>query len=328
MKRVLITGGAGFIGSHLAERLLQKGAEVHVIDNFSTGSAENLSHIDSSHLQLTEGDVRDTELLNQVMESVDEVYHLAASVGVKHIMDNLVASIHNNIAGTEAVLEAASKSGKRVLLTSTSEVYGKSSDEPSREDDDLRMGETIKSRWSYACSKALDEYLAFAYYHERQLPVTIVRLFNTVGERQTSKYGMVLPTFIRQALRGDPLTIHGGGEQSRCFGYVKDVAWGLERLMNTPDAIGEVYNIGSPEQVTITELADRVIEATRSTSVKTYIPYAQAYKPGFDDAARRQPNIDKVKHAIGFEPQHTLDDIIEIMVAAQKEVLEVARVGA
>ncbi|MEX1997118.1 MAG: SDR family NAD(P)-dependent oxidoreductase [Candidatus Andersenbacteria bacterium] len=328
MKRILITGGAGFIGSHVTEQLLQKGHEVWVVDNFSTGSRENLAHLHVEHLHIIEGDVRDEAMLEPVMNNVEQVYHLAASVGVKHIMDNLVASIHNNIAGTEAVLKVASRAGKKVLLTSTSEVYGKSSDTPSREDDDLRMGETIKSRWSYACSKALDEYLAFAYYHEYQLPVTIVRLFNTVGERQTSKYGMVLPTFIRQALRNEPLTIHGNGEQSRCFGYVRDVVWALERLMESSKTVGQVYNVGNPEQVTINELADRVIAATESTSVKEYIPYTEAYKSGFDDAARRQPNIDKVYRAIGFQSKHTLEEIIYIMVAAERQSLKVVRARA
>lgn len=319
MEIVLITGGAGFIGSHLADRLLTQGKAVRVIDNLSTGSRENIAHL-QGHERFTfmEGDVCDPGDLTIAMEGVRAVYHLAASVGVKRIMENLISSIHNNIQGTAAVLQEASTTGARVLIASTSEVYGKISEAPSKETDDLRMGDTIKSRWSYACSKALDEYLAFAYYHERGVPVTIVRLFNTVGERQSSQYGMVIPTFVRQALANEPLTIHGDGSQSRCFGYVQDVVWAMHKLMEHPQAIGEIYNIGNPQRVTIDELADRIIAASSSRSEKIYIPYSQAYREGFEDAQRRVPDITKIEQLIGFNPQRNLDDIIRIVASAMQ----------
>ncbi|MDP3997119.1 MAG: GDP-mannose 4,6-dehydratase [bacterium] len=315
MKKFLITGGAGFIGSHLAEYLLAKGAGVRVVDNLSTGSADNMrSFSGNPSFEFTIGDVVDKELMTKEMSGVDGVFHLAASVGVKHIMENLVASIRNNVLGTEVVLETASDLGVRILLTSTSEVYGKISDQPSAESDDFRMGEPLKSRWSYACSKALDEYMAFAYYHERNLPVTVTRLFNTVGPRQTSAYGMVIPTFVKQAVAGEPITIHGDGKQSRCFVYVKDVVWALYNLMFSDAAVGEIYNIGSTEKITIDELADRIIKITGSASIKKYFPYDHVYKVGFDDAYSRQPKIDKVQQAIGFMPRHKLDDIIKLVL--------------
>ncbi len=314
MSKILITGGAGFIGSHLVDRLLGQGNEVYVLDNLSTGSLNNLSHVKNNpRLHTLVGSVTDRGVLDPLVQEVDEVFHLAASVGVKHIMDNLVASIQNNIEGTVAVLEAASAYKKKVLLTSTSEVYGKISTEPSSETDDLRMGETIMSRWSYACSKALDEYLAFSYYHERNLPVVVVRLFNTVGDRQTNAYGMVIPTFVEQALLGQDLTVHGTGEQSRCFAYVGDVTWALQALMEKEEAVGEVFNIGSTEHVTMLELADLVIRLTGSSSSKVLVPYEEAYKKGFEDAHSRRPNIDKIHSFIGFEPQHSLVDIIQIV---------------
>lgn len=316
MKKVLITGGAGFIGSHLTERLLSKGYEVYILDNLSTGSLDNVAgFMPHPRLHVIVGNVTDTPLLHPLVGKVDVVYHLAASVGVRNIMDNLISSVVNNIDGTLAVLEAASQAGKKVLLVSTSEVYGKGEGTPSQETDDLRMGETSKSRWSYACSKALDEYLAFAYAYERNAAVTVVRLFNTVGDRQTDAFGMVIPTFIKQALRGEPITIFGDGSQSRCFGYVKDVVWALHKLMEHPLSEKNVYNIGSTEQVTMTELADLVIASTGSQSQKIYIPYQQAYKKGFEDAASRFPNISKVQQLIGFVPQHTLADIIAITAA-------------
>lgn len=315
MKKVLITGGAGFIGSHLAEYLLEKGEEVFVVDNLSTGSLDNIRHLtDAPRFHVTIGDVRSRTTIEPLVDAVDAVYHLAASVGVRNIMSNLVGSIQNNIEGTSQVLEAARRGGKKTLVVSTSEVYGKTTDRPSTESDDLRMGDTIKSRWSYACSKALDEYMAFAYYHEHGLPVTVVRLFNTVGDRQTDAYGMVIPTFVKQALAGKALTIHGDGNQSRCFVYVKDVVWALRKLMDHPETSGEVYNIGSTESVTISELADRVLSATQSGSLKQLVPYHEAYKKGFDDAQRREPDISKINRLIGFQPQHSLDDIIRIVV--------------
>jgi len=320
MTKVLITGGAGFVGSSLAERLLAQEYEVHVIDDLSTGSLANITRARRSpHFHYYVDTVTNTQLLEEVVSKVDVIYHLAASVGVKLIVDKLIDSIKNNVWGTETVLEAAYKYRKKVLLTSTSEVYGRSNTEPFRETDDLRMGPTIKSRWSYACSKALDEYLGLAYFLERQLPVIVVRLFNTVGERQTDAYGMVVPTFVKQALAGQPLTIYGTGQQSRCFCHVQDVVEALQALMENEASIGEVYNIGSTEEITIDALADRVIALTGSSSKKQYIPYAEAYKVGFDDIQRRVPNIDKVHALTGFTPRLTIDDIIR---RVQAEMLQ------
>ena len=254
----------------------------------------------------------------EIASEADEVYHLAASVGVKQIMQNLVSSMLNNIDGTAKVLEQVAKTGARTLVVSTSEVYGRCADKPSKETDDLKMGEPIKTRWSYACSKALDEYLALAYFHEHSLPVTVVRLFNTVGDRQSSAYGMVLPTFVKQALSGQSLTIHGDGKQSRCFVYVKDVVNALYELMQRSDTVGEVYNVGSTESVTISELADRVLALTGSGSLKQFIPYEQAYAHGFDDAYRREPDITKINERIGFEPRYSLNDIIKLVIEFEK----------
>lgn len=311
MKTVLITGGAGFIGSHLAEYLLQHGAAVHVLDNLSTGSRANLESIAGvPHFLFTEGSVTDEQLVTRLVEKSDMVFHLAASVGVRHIIDHLVDSITNNVRGTEVVLAAAARFNRKMLLTSTSEVYGRDSAEPFAEQSDLRMGPPAKTRWSYACSKALDEYLAFAYHHEHGLPVIVARLFNTVGERQTATYGMVLPTFVQQALQGEPLTVYGDGQQSRCFCHVSDVVAALAALMEHPAAVGNVFNIGSTEEVTINAVADRVISLLGSKSEKVTIPYEEAYKIGFDDIARRVPNINKIKNLIGFEPHLDLDGII------------------
>lgn len=311
MKKVLITGGAGFVGSALAERLLAQQYEVHVIDDLSTGSLSNIAKArQSPHFHYYIDTVVNKELLEKIVPQVDVIYHLAASVGVKLIVAKLIDSIKNNVWGTETILEVADQYRKKVLLTSSSEVYGRSNAEPFRETDDLRMGPTIKSRWSYACSKALDEYLGFAYFLEKQLPVTVVRLFNTVGERQTDAYGMVVPTFVKQALTGQPLSIYGTGQQSRCFCHVQDVVEALQALMEHPLSAGEVYNIGSTEEITIEALADRVIAITGSSSKKQYIPYAKAYKVGFDDIQRRVPNITKAHELIGFTPHLRIDDII------------------
>lgn len=315
MNKFLITGGAGFIGSHLSEHLLALGYEVYVIDNLSTGSLVNIAHLQNNpKFHFVVGDVSESQELEQLVMSVDAIYHLAASVGVKNIMDNLVSSINNNIISTTRLLELASKYNKKFLLTSTSEVYGKTIQKPSTENDDLRMGETIKSRWSYACSKALDEYMSFAYFNERKLPVTVVRLFNTVGERQTDAYGMVIPTFVKQALRNEPITIYGDGKQSRCFGYVKDVVKTMQQLMDNENTSGEVYNIGSKEVISMEELADKIIDFTKSKSIKQYIPYNKAYKVGFEDAERREPNTDKIAKLLNFAPQNNIDDIISKVV--------------
>lgn len=318
MKKVLITGGAGFIGSHLAEQALDSGAEVWVLDDLSTGSRENIAALESTaQFHFIEGTATDQGTVETLMQQVDEVYHLAASVGVRRIVDDLVASIQNTVHATEVVLEQAAKYHRRVLIASTSEVYGRrTGDKPFSENDDLRMGPTIKTRWSYACSKALDEYLAFAYFHERHLPVTVVRLFNTVGERQTAAYGMVLPTFVAQALANEPLTIYSDGQQSRCFAHVSDVVTVLQALMQHPQAVGQVYNVGSAEEITIDALADRVIALLGSKSTKTYLKYSDVYPEAFEDIDRRVPDNTKLHNLLGFTPQIGIDDIIKRVAAA------------
>jgi len=262
--------------------------------------------------------VAEAGVVDELVSQVDVVYHLAASVGVKKIVGNLVESITNNVVGTETVLAAAAKYKKKVLLTSTSEVYGRDSQQPFKESDDLRMGPPEKTRWSYACGKALDEYLALAYYYERSLPVVIVRLFNTVGERQTSDYGMVLPTFARQAWQGEELTIHGDGRQSRCFCHVSDVVRALAGLMAYERAIGQVFNVGSSEEITIEDLADKVLQITGSKAEKVYVPYEKAYTKSFDDITRRVPSIDKVREVIGWQPTLGLDEIVQRVVAYER----------
>ncbi len=312
--KALITGGAGFIGSHLAEYLIKKKQQVVILDDLSTGSLNNLSKIyRSSFLHFYKGSIQDASILEKLIDSVDIIYHLAASVGVQFIIKNPINTLENNIRGTENVLKIASKKKKKVLLTSTSEVYGKSNKVKFSENDDLIIGPTTKSRWSYACSKIVDEHLALAYLKEKKLPVVIVRLFNTIGERQSGRYGMVVPRFIRQALHNENITIYGSGKQSRCFCYVGDVVWALKKLMDMENTVGEIYNIGSCESVTINELADRVVKLTSSKSKKVYIPYEKAYGDGFEETMKRKPDIDKIKKLIGFQPKFNLDAIIERM---------------
>lgn len=313
--RILITGGAGFIGSHLAEVLLEKNHDVTVIDDLSTGSMENISHLKRDvrfeyHLDT----IFNRQLVAELVDLADVVFHLAASVGVHNIVQSPVRTIENNVRGSEIVLEMAAKKNKRVLLTSTSEVYGKSTKFPFSEEDDLIMGPTFKGRWSYACSKAIDEFLALAYYHERKLPVTIVRLFNTVGPRQTGRYGMVLPTFARQALNDEPVTVFGTGEQSRCFGHVDDVVRGIVSCAFSESTIGQVFNLGATEEITMNELASRVIKAAGSKSPVVHVPYADAYHPGFEDMERRIPDIRKASAYFGYAPTYSLNDIIESVV--------------
>lgn len=313
--KALITGGAGFIGSHLAEYLIKKKQQVIILDDLSTGSLKNLSKIHrSSSFHFFKGSIQDASILEKLIDSADIIYHLAAIVGVQLVIKNPLKTIENNIRGTENVLKIASKYGKKVLFTSTSEVYGKSSKDKFSENDDLSTGPTTKSRWSYACSKIVDEHLALAYLKEKKLPVIIVRLFNTVGERQSGRYGMVVPRFISQALHNENITIYGDGRQSRCFCYVGDVVWALRKLMDREEAEGEIYNIGSCESVTINELSDRVIKLTSSKSKKVYIPYVKAYGEGFEETMKRMPNIDKVKKLIGFQPKFNLDAIINKMI--------------
>jgi UDP-glucose 4-epimerase len=313
--KALITGGAGFVGSHLAEHLLAQGHEVLVLDNLATGSIENIAHLKGrAGFDYTIDSVSNGSLVAELIDRSDVVFHLAAAVGVKLIVEQPVHTIETNVHGTEVVLKHAAKKKKLVFIASTSEVYGKSVDVPFREDADLVLGPTSKHRWAYACSKLIDEFLALAYWKERRLPVVIVRLFNTVGPRQTGEYGMVLPTFVRQALTGEPITVFGDGTQSRSFTYVGDVVDVLARLAVEPRAIGEVFNVGSTEEIRIAALAERVRALTGSRSQIRLVPYDEAYEAGFEDMPRRVPDISKVRDLIGFEPRVPLDDIIRRVV--------------
>ncbi len=313
--KALITGGAGFIGSHLAERLLQTGHEVVVVDNLSTGSLDNLRAIENHpRLRFVYDDVRHPETMHILIEPCDVVFHLAAAVGVQLIVDQPVHTIETNIHGTEVVLAVANKFRKTVLLASTSEVYGKSEAVPFREDDDTVLGSTRFSRWSYACSKAIDEFLGLAYHAQYDLPVAVVRLFNTVGPRQTGRYGMVIPRFVTAALKNEPLCVYGTGKQSRCFAYVGDVIDAMVALMTSADAPGRVYNIGSNEEISIDALADKIIKMTASRSEKKYLSYEEAYGRPFDDMMRRVPCLDRIKETIGYEPRTKLDDTLRAII--------------
>ena len=318
--RFLITGGAGFIGSHLAERLLDRSDRVVLLDNLSTGSVENIRHLKSSdRLQYHLDGIENRQLLAELVDDADVVVHLAAAVGVKLIVESPVRTIETNVNGTQYILEAACKKKKLVLTASTSEVYGKNTNVPFTEDADLVLGPTSKGRWSYAASKALDEFLALSYWKEKKLPVIVVRLFNTVGPRQTGRYGMVLPNFVQSALDNKPIGIYGTGKQSRCFCDVRDTVEGLIRLMDTDRSIGEVVNVGNTEEVTIEDLARRVKERTGSSSSIDYIPYDQAYEPGFEDMMRRVPSIEKLFSLTGFRPKTTLNEIIDRVVVFFRE---------
>src|SRR5437764_3865588 len=293
--RVLITGGAGFIGSHLSDAYLDRGDEVFVIDDLSTGSIENISHLKKNpRFRYTIDTVTNQPLLAELVDQCDVIFHLAAAVGVKLIVESPVRTIETNVHGTEVVLQLANKKKKKVLIASTSEVYGLSTEVPFREDGSLVMGATTKGRWSYACSKAIDEFLALAYWREKKLPTVVVRLFNTVGPRQTGQYGMVIPTFVKQALAGRPITVFGDGKQSRCFGYVGDVVGALMKLMDDESAVGEVFNIGSNQEISIMDLARKVKELANSESEIVLVPYDEAYEEGFEDMPRRIPDISKV----------------------------------
>lgn len=310
--RILITGGSGFIGSHLADAYVSRGDEVFVIDDLSTGSIENIRHLkEHPRFHYTVDSVQNQPVLAELIDSCDVVFHLAAAVGVKLVVESPVQTIETNVRGTEVVLAMANKKKKKVLIASTSEVYGLSEQVPFREDGNLVMGATTKGRWSYACSKAIDEFLALAYWREKKLPTVVVRLFNTVGPRQTGQYGMVIPTLVKQALSNRPLTVYGTGEQTRCFAYVLDVVHALMKLMEHPDAVGEVFNIGSTEEISITGLAERIRAITGSQSEIVYVPYSEAYEEGFEDMPRRVPDISKVRNLIGFAPQASLDHIIQ-----------------
>jgi len=308
----LITGGAGFIGSHLAEALLARGERVIILDDLSTGSVENLRHLRANGaLECNFDTVMNRRLLAEVVDEADVVYHLAAAVGVRRIIENPVLTIETNVKGTELVVEAAARKRKRVFIASTSEVYGKNSRVPFCEDDDTTLGPTGKSRWSYACSKALDEFLALAYWKEKKLPVVIGRLFNTVGPRQTGRYGMVLPTLVGQALEGVPLTVFGSGKQSRCFGYVADIVEAILKLMDNDRAVGEVVNIGNDQEISIEGLAYLIKQRTGSSSPVHFIPYDQAYEPGFEDMARRVPSLEKLTRLTAFRPSTPVSVVID-----------------
>jgi UDP-glucose 4-epimerase len=313
--RVLITGGAGFIGSHLAEALLARGDEVFILDNLSTGSIDNIEHLKPHpRFHYTIDSVTNEPVLAELVDRADVVFHLAAAVGVKLIVEAPVHTIETNVHGTEVVLKQANKKKKLVVLASTSEVYGKNDEVPFKEDADLVLGPTAKHRWAYACSKAIDEFLALAYWKEKKLPVIIVRLFNTVGPRQTGRYGMVVPTFVRQALAGQPITVFGDGTQSRSFAYVTDVVEGMIALAQHPAAVGEVFNIGNGQEVTILELAQRIKAMTDSSSPIVKIPYDEAYEKGFEDMPRRVPDLTKIRRLVGYEPRVSLEEILRRVV--------------
>lgn len=313
--KILITGGAGFIGSRLADACIARGDEVFVIDDLSTGSLDNLDQIaHHPRFHCTVDSVHNEPVLQDLVDECDAIFHLAAAVGVKLIVESPVRTIETNVRGTEAVLAAASRESKRLLIASTSEVYGLSEQVPFREDGNLVMGATTKGRWSYACSKAIDEFLALAYYHERKLPAIVTRLFNTVGPRQIGRYGMVVPTLVSQALEGKPLTVYGSGEQTRCFGFVADVVKSLLLLMDHHDAAGQVFNIGSTQEVSITQLGERVLALTGSQSKIVYVPYSEAYEEGFEDMPRRVPDTSKAQRFIGFTPCTPLDDILRAVI--------------
>jgi len=322
--RYLITGGAGFIGSHLAERLLEKGEQVVLLDNLSTGSMENIRHLKGSdRLEYHLDGIENRQILAELVDDADVIVHLAAAVGVKLIVESPVRTIETNVNGTQMILEAASKKKKLVLIASTSEVYGKNTNVPFHEDADLVLGATTKGRWSYAASKALDEFLALSYWKEKKQPVIVVRFFNTVGPRQTGRYGMVLPNFVKRALDGEPIEVYGNGQQSRCFCDVRDTVEALLRLMPLDRAVGEVINIGNTEEVTIENLAKIVKHRTGSDSPIQFVPYDKAYEPGFEDMMRRVPSIEKLHTLTGFRPQTNLADIIDRVSAyfRQKEGL-------
>ena len=317
--KALITGGAGFIGSHLAEALLERGDSVAIIDDLSTGSIRNIEHLKfHARFRYTIDTVMTMPVLAELVDAADVVFHLAAAVGVRLVVERPVSTIETNVQGTENVLACANKKRKKVLLASTSEVYGRSVRDRFNEDDDLLIGPPTTGRWRYACSKLLDEFLALAYHKEKGLPVVIVRLFNTVGPRQTGEYGMVVPSFVRQALAGKPIQVYGDGEQSRCFCHVRDVVGALIKLAEHPDAVGQVFNVGNDKEITIRQLAEQVRKVVGSKSGIVLVPYDDAYEEGFEDMRRRAPDISKVRRFIGFEPKLGLTAIIEDVAAYQR----------
>jgi UDP-glucose 4-epimerase len=323
--RFLITGGAGFIGSHLAERLLDRGDRVVLLDNLSTGSMDNIRHLKSfERMEYHLDNIENRQLVAELVDDADAVIHLAAAVGVKLIVESPVRTIETNVNGTQRILEAACKKRKLVLTASTSEVYGKNTNLPFHEDADLVLGPTTKGRWSYAASKALDEFLALSYWKEKQLPVIVVRLFNTVGPRQTGRYGMVLPNFVKAAVDNAPISVYGDGKQSRCFCDVRDTVEALVRLIDTQHSIGEVVNVGNTEEVSIEELAQLVKQRTGSESAIEFVPYDKAYEPGFEDMMRRVPCVDKLEALTGFRPRTPLTEIIDRVAAFFQQKAEPA----
>lgn len=318
----LITGGAGFIGSHLAEVLLEEGHRVTIIDDLSTGSIRNIEHLRGhERFSYVIDTMLNAPLLAELVDAADGVFHLAAAVGVKLIVESPVRTIETNVRCTELLLELAAKKGRKVLIASTSEVYGKSVAIPFREDGDLVLGATTRGRWSYACSKAIDEFLAIAYWRERRLPTVVARLFNTVGPRQTGRYGMVIPRFVDQALRDRPITVYGDGTQRRCFTHVSDTVRALSRLMASDTTVGEVYNVGSDNEISILELAEKVRDKLRSRSRIVFVPYAVAYEENFEDMSRRVPSLDKVNRAIGWQPEVRIDEILDAVIDYHRQAV-------
>ncbi len=317
--RVLVTGGAGFIGSHLTERLLEGGHEVAAIDNLSTGSLKNIeNHREHSGFEFVMGDIRNAELMEPLVKHSDMIFHLAAAVGVKLIVEDPVLTIETNISGTEIVLDMANKFSKKIFLASSSEVYGKSEAVPFLEEDDVVLGSTSFSRWAYACSKAIDEFLGLAFYQQYGLNVVIGRFFNTIGPRQTGQYGMVVPRFVQRALKDEPIQICGTGKQTRCFCYVNDLVGAVIKLMNCEHAAGKVYNIGSDEEISIEELADKIIEMTGSKSRKEFVPYELVYGRPIDDMMRRVPGLERIKETVGWESKTSLDEILQVIIESLK----------
>ncbi len=327
--KILITGGAGFVGSHLADKLHKEGNEITVIDDLSTGRYQNVAHLENQErFRLIIDTVLNESLMEELIRESDRVFHMASAVGVKLIMEHPVKTIETIFRGTDVVLGSCAKFRKRVLIPSTSEVYGKGTEVPFAEDNDILKGSTSKHRWAYACAKELDEFLALAHFKETRLPVAVVRLFNTVGPRQTGQYGMVVPNFVKAAVRNEPLIVHGDGGQSRCFGHVLDVVEGLTKVIETPECFGQVVNIGNAEEVTIKQLAEKAIALTGSKSEIKYIPYEEAYGEGFEDMRRRVPSLEKAKRLIGYQPTRTLEQIINDVAAQFQEELKAETAAA
>lgn len=320
--KILITGGAGFVGSHLADKLHSEGHDITVIDDLSTGRYSNVGHLEGKErFRLIIDTVLNESLMEELIKDADRVFHMASAVGVKLIMERPVQTIETIFRGTEVVLGFCARYRKRVLVPSTSEVYGKGTSVPFREDDDILKGSTSKHRWAYACAKELDEFLALAHWKESRLPVVVVRLFNTVGPRQTGQYGMVVPRFVQAAVNNEPITVHGDGSQSRCFGHVSDVVDALTKLIDTPECFGQVINIGNDQEISIKDLAEKAIEMTGSSSTIKFIPYSEAYGDGFEDMQRRVPSLEKAKRLIGYQPTHSLTDIINDVSAEFRKEL-------